>query len=354
MKKKGFEMQFHWVFILIAGAIILAFFFSLVQKQRALSEEKLSITLATDMEAVFSGAIESKGTAQPLVIPRTGIAFSCSQACECNFVIGKKATEFRDKILFAPSLLSGQNAVAWAQELKMPFRVANFLYLTNPNIKYYLVYEASNQDSLKLYRIISDALPQGLNLESIDSTGKVKGLKAGGFQETKFVFLDITSDVESVLVGLDRSFRKEKVSAVLVQPASKLVSFFEKENSNSLEFSKSLSVFIGEPSIFAAIFSSDSQMYECGMRSAFSRLSHVAQIIYERAQKLQDEMQLQNRTECIYLLDSLESIKESSNQIVSAPLIYEKIQDVNNIVSQEEALERENRNIIQLSCPEIY
>ena len=124
MKKKAIAMQFHWIFILVAGAIILAFFFSLVQKQRVLSQEKLSITLATDMEAVFSGAIESKGTAQPLVIPRTGIAFSCSQACECNFWIGNKATEFREKIIFAPDLIADQDAIAWADEFKMPFRIS--------------------------------------------------------------------------------------------------------------------------------------------------------------------------------------------------------------------------------------
>lgn len=353
MNKKAFEMQFHWVFILIAGAIILAFFFSLVQKQRTLSEDKLSITLATDMEAVFSGAIESKGTAQPLPVPRTSIAFSCSQACECNFLIGKKATEFRDKIIFAPSLISGQDAIAWAQEFKMPFRVTNFLYLTNPNIKYYLVYDSSIQDSAKLYRQVSTELPPGLNLASIDGLGKIKDVRSEGFQETKFVFLDVSSDAEPALEGLDDSFRKEKVSAVSIESSAKLVSFFEKEE-NELVFVKSLSIFIGEPSIYAAMFASDKMMYECGMRAAFARTAHVAQVVYERAQKLQETMQQQNRTECIYLLDDLEAIKESAKVLSAAPQVYEKIQDANSLAAEKEALERENRNIIYLSCPEIY
>jgi len=353
MSKKGFEMQFHWIFILIAGAIILAFFFSLVQKQRDLSQEKLSITLATDMEAVFSGAIESKGTAQPLVIPRTGIAFSCSKACECNFYIGEKATEFRDKIIFAPGLISDQDAIAWAQEFKMPFRVTNFLYLTNPNIKYYLVYDSAVQDSAKLYRQMSSELPPGLNLAAIDGLSKLKGLRLEGFQETKLVFLGIPEDAEPALEGLDDSFRKEKVSAVSIEPSAKIVYFFEKPE-KELEFEKYPSVFIGEPSIFAAMFASDKAMYECGMRAAFARAAHVAQVVYERAQNLQEIAQQQNRTECIYLLDDLEAIKESAKTLSTAPQIYEKVQDANAIVSKTESLERENRNIILLSCPEIY
>ena len=96
VNKKGFEMQFHWIFVLIAGAIILIFFFSLTQKQKSLSEERLAITLSTDIEAIFTGAIQAKGTAQLLRIPQPGIAFSCSEACECNFWIGRKATEFKE------------------------------------------------------------------------------------------------------------------------------------------------------------------------------------------------------------------------------------------------------------------
>jgi len=51
--KRGIEMQFHWIFILIAGAIILAFFFSLVAKQKSLSEEKLSISSFKELAIVL-------------------------------------------------------------------------------------------------------------------------------------------------------------------------------------------------------------------------------------------------------------------------------------------------------------
>ena len=127
MNKRGIEMQAHWIFILIAGAIILAFFFSIVAKQKSLSEQKISITLSSNIEAVFSGAIESKGTAQLLTVPKDGIAFACSEGCDCNFWIGDKATSFRDKIIFAPKIVIGQDATAWSNEWKLPFRVSNFL-----------------------------------------------------------------------------------------------------------------------------------------------------------------------------------------------------------------------------------
>ena len=41
MNRKGFELQFNWIFVLIAGALILAFFFTIAQKQRNLSQQSV-------------------------------------------------------------------------------------------------------------------------------------------------------------------------------------------------------------------------------------------------------------------------------------------------------------------------
>lgn len=347
MSKKAFTMQFHWIFILIAGAIILAFFFSLVQKQRVLSEEKLSITLATDIEAVFSGAIESKGTAQPLPVPKTGIAFSCSEACECNFWIGNKATSFRDKIIFAPDLVTGQDAVAWAQDFKLPFRIVNFLYFTNPNIKYYFVYNPSNSDSLRLYNQINKSIPPGLNLAVLTSVNQVRSVPYEGFQETKFVFLDVAVG-ENDLAAMDRDFRKEIVSAVAFDYDNKIVSFFDKA-AKELDFTKKGSVFLDDTTLFAAVFAADKQLYECGLMAAFARASHVAQVVYERASLIQANI-TQSRPECSYDLQPLQNIINNVKKL-SAGL---DVPTVTSLVGAKGDLERENKDIIRLSCPEIY
>ena len=75
--KRGIEIQFNWVFILIAGGVILAFFFTIVTKQQTLSTERLAVQLSRDLDTVFSAAIAAKGVAQVLSIPRGGVVFDC-------------------------------------------------------------------------------------------------------------------------------------------------------------------------------------------------------------------------------------------------------------------------------------
>lgn len=344
MNKRGLEMQAHWIFILIAGAIILAFFFSVVAKQKSLSEQKISITLSANIEAVFSGAIESKGTAQLLSVPKDGIVFGCSEGCDCNFWIGDKATSFRDKVIFAPELVIGQDAVAWSNEWKLPFRVTNFLYITNPNVKYYVVY-IPGTNSERLFDRINQTIPPGLNIQVLTDLD-VSGIPYEGFQETKFVFLDVPdSDVN--LAGLDRDFRKKSVSAVNIHQNT--VTFYEKEP-GELYFTSGTSPFVGEALMFASIFSADKQMYDCGLQAAFSKLNHVAQVIYGRARLIQQNLSM-TKPECVYVLDDFNTLIELSGGFSTGAEFSQKIP---GLAAAANAIAKENRNLILLSCPEIY
>ena len=325
MKKRGLEMQAHWIFILIAGAIILAFFFSIVAKQKSLSEQKISITLSSNIEAVFSGAIESKGTAQLLTVPSGGIEFSCSEACECNFWIGAKATSFRDKIIFAPALVIDQDATAWS--------------------KYYIVY-VPGTNSARMYDRINKTLPPGLNIAVLKNPGAISDVPYEGFQETKFVFLDVPdSDVN--LESLDSDFRKKHVTAVNIHQNT--ITFYEKEP-KELYFTSGSSPFVGEALMFGAMFSADKQMYDCGLQSSFSKLNHVAQIIYGRAKLIQQNLTM-TKPECVYVLDDFTNLIQLSSQFSTG---LEFSQNIGGIVTAANSISKENKNLILLSCPEMY
>lgn len=344
MKKRGLEMQAHWIFILIAGAIILAFFFSVVVKQKALSEQKISIALSSNMGAVFSGAIESKGTAQLLSVPKQGIIFSCSEACECSFWIGGKATQFGDKIIFAPNTVIGQDAVAWSNEWKLPFRAANFLYITNPNVRYYFVYVPGTSGE-RLLAGINKSLPPGLNAGFLAGPD-VSSVPYGGFQETRFVFLDVPdSDVR--LEKLSRDFRKKKVSAVNIRQNT--VTFYEKMP-GELYFTSGVSPFVGEALLFAAVFAADKQMYDCGLQSSFAKLNRVANVIHGRAVQIQKNLSL-SKPECVYVLDDLRVLADLSGRF---SVSMDFLQSIGGITNAANSVERENKNLILLSCPEMY
>ncbi len=346
MNKKGFELQFHWIFILIAGALILAFFFGVAQKQSELSQERLQLTLAIEMENIFTGAIISKGTAQKLPVPPQGIEFECNEGCACEFRIEKAAKQFGDKAMFAPALLADQDITVWAQEFKLPYRVTNFLYLTNPNIKYYLVYENETL-SKGLLQQITNLIPSIISYET-KTIPELTSLKAENYQHTKFVLLNVDPPT------LDDSFRKANANAIKIDQNG--ISFYEKEGTR-LTAVKYLS-YVGLPSIYAAIFSADHTMYECGLRTAFRKLSHVSKIYAERAETLQEKALETEKVWCTYgtpdspstMIGMLTQQNEIAREL-SKSLDQSKIAQLSPIMQQLDSL---NRNMVQQSCPELF
>jgi hypothetical protein len=352
MRKQAIELQFHWIFMLIAGAVILAFFFSVVYKQQELSEQRLSITLAAQMDAIYTGAIESKGTAQRLVTPRPGIAFACSEVCECNYFIGTKATEFSDKLLFAPAFIKGQDAVAWALEWKLPFRIANLLMLTNPTIKYYLVYEAGDPNSEQVFKRFSKALPSEINQEILRSPDAVYGLTPQGYAHTRLVFLGTARKPD--LRNLHLDFRAEDVSGIWIGQDLRQVVFFEKTDPEELVFNEYPSLLAGDATTYAAMFAADHQLYDCVMKRAFEKMRIVALVQAERARALQNAMSISQQFQCSYVLQDLDAVAQAAGQIAAAPVFRGQESALATIRGAESELKRQNDNLILQSCPELF
>ena len=360
-RRAQFEMQFHWIFILIAGGLILAFFFTVANKQRAISQEKLQLTLATDIENIFTGAIVSKGTAQSLPVPPQGIVFECTEGCDCSFRVERAPRSFGDKSLFAPEILKERKIKVWAQELKMPYRATNFLYLTNPNIKYYFVYNEGDttllQQLTKQIPLLreEDQLVSFMEYENITTT-QITSLKAEEYQHIKFIFLNANPPT------LDDSFKKQSYSAIKIDPQG--VAFYEKDGTRFRNV-RTLS-YIGLPTLYAAIFAQDHTMYTCGLRTAFRKLSYVAQLYAERAAELQEKSIEAGRDWCNYgAIDPAKPCEGADPGTVigmlceqhklaselSTNLDQSKIIQLSPLMQQ---LDSKNRNFVQQSCPELF
>lgn len=361
--KKGFELQFHWIFVLIAGALILAFFFSIANRQRVISQERLELTLVTDIENIFTGAIVSRGTAQSLPVPPQGIAFECSEGCACQFRVERASKQFGDKALFAPELLKERKIKVWALELKLPYRVTNLLFLTNPNIKYYFVYDDETVSKSLLEQLTKnipflreeEELVPFMEYENITTT-KLTSLKAEEYEHIKFVFLNVNPP------SLDGSFKKTSFSGIKIDQNG--VGFYEKDGTKFKSI-KYLS-YVGLPSLYAAIFAQDHVMYSCGLRTAFRKLSYVSQLYAERAAELQQKAIEAGREWCNYGAPSAENVCEEAEasrvvgmlcqqhtlaSALATNLDQSKILQLSPLMQN---LDSQNRNFVQQSCPELF
>src|SRR3989344_3370187 len=80
-KKGQIEVTFNWVYVLIAGAVIILFFVGIAVKQKASSERALSSDVVRIMESIFTSAGVSEKTKN--IIDVSGLSeytlqFSCS------------------------------------------------------------------------------------------------------------------------------------------------------------------------------------------------------------------------------------------------------------------------------------
>src|SRR3989344_5221357 len=141
-KRGAIEVQFNWIFILIAGTVILLFFGTIIMKQRAAAEEKLSASLLIDLDSIMTGSMVSKNAFNFISIPKKEINF---QGCDFYY-IGKKNEEnaklkkdIKERVIFTPDLIKGTKLTIWVLPWEIPYRVANFVYLTSPEVRYIIV-----------------------------------------------------------------------------------------------------------------------------------------------------------------------------------------------------------------------
>jgi len=341
--KKGFEVQFHWIFIMIAGAVILTFFFTVVTKQQVIASDKLALKISEDLDALLTGASVSKGTAQHIEIPKTGMRFGCSETCECNFWVGRKSAPYKDKYLFAPPKLEEADLLLWTLDWKLPFRGGNFIYVTNSRTKYFLVYEPGNQQSLNLLKKITAALSSDLNVENV-TTSQFPILENKEYPFVQFVFLS-TTDVNP-MEGVHESFARQNIRGVRITADGNLL-FYSPAGDGWFATG---SAFVNDAEMFGALFASDITMYQCNLRNAYGHLYWIAQIYHDRLSGV-------GSPRCVYSAaqSQLSALINSANAVsggLGTPgFDVNALASVRTLMTQ---LEQENKRLLLASCPQIY
>ena len=319
-KKGVIGIQFNWVFILIAGVLILLFFGSLVLKGKEASDTSIAETILTNMQTIMTGAEVSVRTINPIKIPDKEIEVSC------DFIyVGDIRREItKNKIIFAPEVIKGRLLLAWALDWNAPYHVTNFLYLTTPDIKYVFI-EPLNDEAEELFNLLPDEINKKKeDLPNIKDTGN----------NFKIVFFDDSSpDVPSDL----KSVSDKRVTAINIKSDINKIEFYKKKS--DIFKIDGEAEYLGNPMILGAMFSGNSEDYECNVKKAFNKLRIVSMVYEERTNTLRE---LYSGTGCTsyysttpfsinYPIDSIAEIKsnihsiETSNQYLqssSCPTIY--------------------------------
>lgn len=325
-KKAVVEVQLNWVFILIAGALILAFFIGIALKQKTSSETTVNVKVVNDLNSVLTGAGVSAGTTSKIDIPKTDMNIGCDEIS-----IGSVRRSLRNTILFSPDNIQGNKLIIWTLEWNFPFKITNFLFMTSPQVRYIFIYDPAVAGSEPWARELLNEMPNSTTKEAV-----AKGTVINDRNNYK---------IRAVFAGMtpDRAmFSSIKGDVAILELQEDKLKFDQADEVD----------YLGEktdPVVFAAIFSENYELYACNMQRAFKRFSLVAEIMESKTLALSEHFE---RRGCgvFYNPASLGSMKNKTktcSEDLKQCIVSSFKEDIRTIKSRNTALQKD-------SCPLIY
>ncbi|MEK6899509.1 MAG: hypothetical protein AABX05_00130 [Nanoarchaeota archaeon] len=269
-KRGQVEVTFNWIYIVIAGAVILLFFFGIVMKQKQVSEEQLSGEVVQIMSSILTGAGVSEKTKN--VIDASGLAdyilyFDCIDGVS-EFGIKSQPARTQNGIdpIFAPKEVQSSRIVTWSLPYHMPFKVIDFLFIIPSNVKYII----TGSDAKFIDEFLNST--EGIDREF---TLNPQNANVQGKKQVRIIYTDSLIVPGTGVPASLSSFLDVDVSAVSFN--GNLINFYQKNgnawkklNNNPIRL-----VSLGgerDAAKHAAIFSGDDKTYQCNMGKAFKRL----------------------------------------------------------------------------------
>ena len=280
-KSAQIAVTFNWVYILIAGAVILLFFVGIVVKQKAISEERLAIDVVDIMDSIFTGASVSEKTKQS--IDTSGLVdytlfFDCDEGVS-EFGIKDQSAQEENSFqpLFAPQELKTSRLLLWSLPYYFPYKIIDLLFVTSINTKYFLV----GSDSSFVAEFLNAT--EGFNREYVQ-TPVYQDLDPEGNYQVRIIDVSgnfHTQPIPEKLKILDDN----KLTMVELLDDGKKVNYYQKENDlwkwiNKKDGPIQIVSLGGEKDAakYAAIFAHDGDVYKCNMGKVFQRLQYVNEI----------------------------------------------------------------------------
>ncbi|MBT4935374.1 hypothetical protein HOL21_04425 [Candidatus Woesearchaeota archaeon] len=335
-KQGQIQITFHWIYIVIAGAIILLFFVGLVVKQKAVSEEQLSFEVVQIMESIFTAAEVSESTKNSIDI--SGLAdteffFNCEDGVS-NFGIQEQGTRVQNSInpMFSMKTIQAPRLVLWSLPYKLPYKVIDFLFVIPSNAKYVLIGEDDFSDEFE--RAASTKKETDENGETPELTPREELLKIDvEYKEILQIDPGASSHVRLIVVNDNQppdipsssklsTLPDDKVSAVVF--SGNTVQYYRKSANSFVQDGSPVPLIMvpGERQAakYAAIFAGDDDIYKCGMQKAFTRLTYLSEIYTSKTADIIDFYDGQTDNICYSTFTSIgtNNIQQEFNVYLSA------------------------------------
>lgn len=345
-KKAIIEVQFNWIFVLIAGSLILLFFMAIVNWQRGVAETNLAKEVRNNLGTIIThsklGTEESRENA--IRTPNKKINFICEDAAS-SFNIEKTGVSesLATTVLFSPDYIQGREMITYAMKWKSPFFITNFLYITSPQVRYVLVKDNANAEIAAKAQEFYDLLPEKISKEIIDLS-EIKDIKDKNNYKIKFVFFNLAAETIDVSAARD-FFDKVKNQITAVNIKNEEVAFYTYiRDARAFQQTEKYN-FLEMPSLIGAIFAENGKNYKCNMEKAFRKYKIMSYLYGERNKLLSDDA-----ANCPHYAN-LDALNDAITGALNNDLESSYIATIK--IKANELVEK-NSNAEAASCPLIY
>ncbi len=283
-KKAQIQVTFNWLYVLIAGGIILLFFIGIAVKQKTVAEESLQTDIVKTMESILVGAGVSEKTKNS--VGTSGLSnyimeFECSDGSSTFGIEKGTKIETKLKPIFSPKKIKTNRLILWSLPYKLPYKVMDLLIVSSVNTKYFVLGSTSTFGT-ELKKSVSKEAGEKVefNFEFIDSLSKVKPGNNYHIRIVDLVSSNVNDkgSVPSSLANLDDS----QVTAVVLPGGNGPVSYFQKNGNVWKQLGSSVPIISlgGEKDAakYAALFAGDGENYKCNMEKVFKRMKYVNEV----------------------------------------------------------------------------
>jgi len=329
LKRGVISLQFNWIFVLVAGTIILVLITGIMIKQSNLSKVSLNILILNNLDNIFSSLESNEGLVYEVKIPESKLEFACN-----SYSIEGISKQLDGVVIFSPSILEGKIIISTTIDWKIPFKATNFVYLSNPDRRYIFV------SGDEFARSIYDLIPNEIEKDIYSNQNQIVGKND---VNVRIIFFE--DYIENINIPFAFNSGRESITALKVSGDKDKgsIDFFDVQD--NIFVLKGTSYYARNEGLLGAVFSDDVSKYECVMVNAFKKLELVSQVYESKAKNLMITF-VDHECEQYYDSAAISVIKESS-RVFSFSMI-------DSIDINAKNLELQNNQLKNLSCPLIY
>ncbi len=329
-KRKGqIEINFNWIFILVAGAAILIFFIVIASKQDRGNEEQTAGIVSAKLQTLFSAVQQNPDAVQVQDNINAELEFSCTEEGHFFTIKGGNSKAYlNSEILFSPKRIDGKSGTAaWTKVYSSPYPVVQILYFTDESTYYLFV----DQPVREYY----NRFPEQFGKKFL-SQSELQGFTDEGFKK----YIIVTTQSAGSL-PLDSAVERK---STIVRIGSDRVEFVyggEYDSARSVPY-------VNEATLFGAIVSGDHELYGCVMEKIMTSSKIVGEINLERAILLEET----DNEKCMLFLAS-GIAREDIRSIISLS-VYSEGEDYSSLRESITSLQNFNTQMARSNCPTIY